>query len=782
MSRPERARVSRVLNAYYRIEQDPTADAKDTSEVNLDEKGFDAQKYFDTTISWKDMTTVRKLAKALDREVQDLDAEMQELVFENYSKFTHAAGVIKQMKFCFEGMQPDINLLEQQVDRLSGCQRRVEDGVDKRAYQIDDHLKQQRVCKKLQVLFALPDTLKRCLDHGQYGQAVEAYCSSSDFLRQYTHVPTFNKVLLEAEHQMQQIGSALETRLRAPYLSVDEAVNSSVTLLDMGKDQAKVAQEYLGGRMAVLRKDLERCFDPEPLGGFPFEHVPVAELTKDQKELRRPESVALHGACWRAAELYVPQLCDAVEGFQKIVDGRAESCINENSLPDFASARVEEMCDRFTKLIEQNCPSTRVLVSCVHLLRDGLRRLHLSIPAQLTRIFTDFLCRTASCKLRGTFAEAATATVQEFINLHAKCSNASLDGVLEQIAKTEQVVMMRYFRVLTDCQALLSLLNFERASCTRLVGELRENLVMLLLTFVEVCHRYIGQDPQCGRYLDESLAAAPVLPLPEMAQVDDLEWNGVFALALVRVGRHLELKAINKVFDVARDLFSEGVGGSANASAYLAPHPASLQAVRFAAQGVMTHYVQVSGQKLAYSLRNFVQNKNWMTVPEPRSPSILVEKTLAKEVHTLDAQVARLLGDPRKPRASDRRPLRHLKTEMELEIERLVVKQKQVFKPIPFNRNGAIGGILRIAFKALYEYLREETFSSNGVQQIQLDCAFLAEVVRDYAEMEDVGALESLLDEAVVSAQQRSEGAVLLQTSAVEALIMERRGQGGGQT
>merc|ERR1719188_1194991 len=146
-----------------------------------------------------------------------------------------------------------------------------------------------------------------------------------------------------------------------------------------------------------------------------------------------------------------------------------------------------------------------------------------------------------------------------------------------------------------------------------------------------------------------------------------------------------------------------------------------------------------------------------MTVREPRGPSPFYEKILAKEVHAFDAQLARILGDPRRPKPPERRPLRHAKTEMQLELERLVVRKRSVFEPIPFNRNGAIVGILRIAFKALYEYMREETFAQFGVQQIQVDTAFLAEVIREFVEMDDSGALESLLDEAVVSAQQRCE-------------------------
>merc|ERR1712113_1147820 len=109
------------------------------------------------------------------------------------------------------------------------------------------------------------------------------------------------------------------------------------------------------------------------------------------------------------------------------------------------------------------------------------------------------------------------------------------------------------------------------------------------------------------------------------------------------------------------------------------------------------------------------------------------------------------------------------------EAERLWARGLQVFAPIPFNRNGAIVGILRIAFKALYEYMREETFAKFGLQQIQVDCAFLMEVVRDFVEAEDASVLDSLLDEVVTSASQRCDDPVLMDASVVEALCDEKK-------
>lgn len=351
--------------------------------------------------------------------------------------------------------------------------------------------------------------------------------------------------------------------------------------------------------------------------------------------------------------------------------------------------------------------------------------------------------------------------------------NSGLDDVLEEVARTEQSLIMHGFTALTDCQPLLNLLGSDRPACKQLVQGLHEQLITWFMAFVEACHAYVGHELTEVRILDPSLPVMPRVAVAELEAVSQLDWSGLFGLAMVRIGRHLEVKAIHKVWGVAKDLFA--AGGEVGA-AELVPHPAVIKATRGAAQSVITHYAHRSGQRLAHFFRNSIQSRNWMTVREPRDPRLVVEMVL-KEVHAFDAQLARILGDPRKPRevSHHRCTLGRFKNSMELEMERLWAKKLQVFAPIPFNRNGAIVGILRIAFKALYEYMREETFAKFGLQQIQVDCAFLAEVVRDFVEAEDAGVLDSLLDEVVTSASQRCDDPVLMDASVVEALCDEKK-------
>ncbi|CAK9113999.1 Vacuolar protein sorting-associated protein 51 homolog (Protein fat-free homolog) [Durusdinium trenchii] len=460
---PERRRVGALLNAYYHIEGTEKKDAPGSTGSDLDRQGFDAKRYFDGMVSSGQLPELVKRANELDAEIKDLDGDMQMLVYENYSKFIRATDVIKQMKFTIEGLDPDLKVLEGNVSRITDHQKKVEDGVSGRAGEIEGLLKQQRICRKLQVLFELPSTLQKCLDRKAYGEAVEAYCCCSGFLRQYRHMPTFQKVLEEVELQMGRIRVALEERLRSPELSVDEAVNSSVTLLDLGEDQVKVVSEYLTGRTATLRRSLSDCFAPSAADAPAVE----GELTKDQEELRRPESMALHTACGKATEAYVPPLCDAVEGFQKLLEVRNASgaTVDENVLPDFVSARIEDLCERITQLVDQKVPPSRVLVSCIHSVRDSLRRLHSLLPALLTRLFRSFLTRTAMDAMRSLFATACSQMTSELCKLHGECKNlgesssSGLDDVLEEIAKTEQALIMNGFTALTECQPLQSLLG-----------------------------------------------------------------------------------------------------------------------------------------------------------------------------------------------------------------------------------------------------------------------------------------------------------------------------------
>mmetsp|Transcript_129758 Transcript_129758/g.403559 ORF Transcript_129758/g.403559 Transcript_129758/m.403559 type:complete len:303 (-) Transcript_129758:38-946(-) len=295
-------------------------------------------------------------------------------------------------------------------------------------------------------------------------------------------------------------------------------------------------------------------------------------------------------------------------------------------------------------------------------------------------------------------------------------------------------------------------------------------VLALLLTFSKVGWACCGQEPRVDPELPVALS---VVPVQLQEAVGALEWVGLFGLALVWLGRRWEERVVGKVSATARELLAGTLTGADGPGSM--PEGAVARATQAATEAAITHFSQVSGQRLAHFLRNSLRGRDWLAAKEPREPSLVVE-TVIKEVNVFDAQLARILGDPRKPRGSSHRRVFNLnKTSMELELERMMAKKLQAFAPVPFSRKGAVAGILRIAFKALYEYVREQTFAKFGLQQVQVDANLLAELLRDFVDSEDANTLSSVLGEVVHSASQRCVEPVLMEERAVEVLCDQKK-------
>jgi len=798
-----RRRVGNLLNAYYQLEEKKEPVAPVNSTEDPDRSGFDVKRYFDSMVTSGQLPDLVKRSANLDSEIRSLDAEMQALVYRNYSKFIHATDVIKEMKSSIDGLDADLVQLQTSAARMKDRQHEADEVMTGNAQKLKSELRKQRLAKSVKVLFDLPWTLQSCCDTGAYRNAVQAYSNCAPFLRQHDKIPALQQVLQETEKQMSLIRGSLQERLGSA-VSVGEATDCAATLLDIGEKDDLLVKLYLDGRREMLSRSLESCFkadaplpdpsflpvilkEPEPLVPEPLSATEEGADADGQQEkqeedvLQRPESILLQNVCGRLLENFAPQLQKAVEGFQDLF-GRTKATAEINAehlLSEFVSHIITALCNHVTTLVQVKCPPTRVLVACVRSVRDSLQQMSSILPRSSTKVLTAFLNNTASKALVTLFSEAAAQLVGELVKLEAVCTqlqmarSPGLDAVLDEIAKTEQAVIMHGFQALAECQPLLELCQ-DRYARSQLLRDLHSQLITFFLSFVEACYTYIGKEPTEAHSLDPSLPVLPRAAVDEVASFGAVKWGGLFALALVRIGRHLEVKAMVKVWAVAKDLFANG-GDAGVSAADLQPNQAAIRAARAAAQAMITHYVFVSGQHLAGLLRNAFEDKNWLTAREPRDPQLVVDFVL-KEVHVCDCQLSRILGDPRKPPEVKHRALaRQTRNAMELEMERLWAKKLQVFAPVPFNRNGAVLGILRIAFKALCENTRERTFAKYGLQQVQVDCAFFAEVMREFVEEEDAVVLDSLLDEAINSASHRCIEPILMEDMIVQAVCDEKK-------
>ncbi|CAK0896242.1 unnamed protein product [Prorocentrum cordatum] len=754
---PQRRRVGAMLSAYYGIDVTGGAAAQASARPAkpIDREGFDAKQHFESVVSTGLVVDVVKQANELDEEVRDLDGDNQMVAYENYSKFIRETDVIKQIKTSMDELKPDLGRLEQSFEKIIAGQRKVDAGVSGRAHEIEALLKQQALFSKLKVLMDLPTTLAKCLEKESYSNACRAYSCCAPFLRQHKGIPAFQRIIEDVEHQMSRIRSALRARLKSPSTPVDEAVNGSLTLLDLGEDYAKITREFLQGRTATLQGVLSESSAPAADSGKP--------------------GAVLQSASTAAAERYLPVIRDTIVGMRKIqgtLPASEVEAADGSALPDFVAARLEDLSDRIGRHAEKRDVPVDTLVECMQVLRASLGQLEPLMPELVARLTHELLAHQAGLGIGGLFSAAVVAAAAELGRLRCECQrleeskSRSVDGLLEEVGSAERALASGVQQAVQLCQPLLSATALikpqDGRAAKQLVSTLDRQLSDLCSALAEAC-----------RACAAGGAADPVRR-PELEALAKLDRaGGLFSLALLALGRRLEEKVFGGAWAKARDLCAD----LDSTAAELAPCPALLAATRSASEAAMARYVATCAERLGGILRDAMKGRDWKSSWELDGPSLVLEMVFKEKStpatcssgacwRTAEAAGSRPPGGsttatgPRRGGAGD------------------AVGEETAGVPSGATppETGAVAGILQLAFGTLDECVRGETFGRSGLQQVQVDCEMLADISRDFVEeWEDASVLENALREVMELAKKNCSDPVLMETSVVEQLCDRKK-------
>jgi len=825
-TRPRRAKA--LLNAYYSLPASSNVSnaASPSSTVDpvseLDRQGFDAKRYFDKLVHTGELSqeAVAARSAALDLEIQQLDSALQSLVHDNYKQFTRAAGVISRMKEgIIEQLEPDFDNLEEHIKNMTEYEEVAESGVESNCIKLEEIIKKQQACHKLEVLFGLPATLSRHLHSGNYRSAADIFQCCEPFLRRHREVASFDDVLQASEKIVEELKSALEIRIKKEDQETPAAARDAFTLLRLKEPIDKVGRTFLAGRRAVLKGILRVLSKPEfsstvdekdATSTVQDEAEAKAEAgaadraTQLQQDMHLPESRIFERATNIVSSRYLPTLLESVRAFSALQDEEEETQTAKpmnNPIVEFVTGTLDEAFEQLLSLLRKRQPPAQVVVSSLECCRNALSPLKDLLPSAISPLLRNFLQSVALDSLAGFFQKANDTVMSELDVLRGHCAaleeqpDITSKEILETIAKTEQALLVAAFTALSGSQPLLSLLQDASDAETRLVHELHRSITNFFMAIVDTCLYYIKEDPasmreKCGLPLEASpsaasgtrrsssssssspaataaaTAAAAAAAAAAAKNASPLaaslwQWSGIFGLSLVRMGRHFEVKVIAKVWAIAADLF-----GASAAVSVLTPPQSVVRATRLAAQAVITRYAEIRGHVLSNYFREAMEGHEWSLLREPRH-SFLVRKVVS-EMSISNGQLSKVLADHRK--ATERRPLILTKSAMEQEMERMLAKKIQTYAPAPFNRNGVEVAILRISFKALMEIAREQRFAKFGLQQLQVDCALLSNFAQNLVDFESSSALCSLLSEALHSAMNRCVEPELMSSSMVEAL------------
>ena len=678
-----------------------------------------------------------------------------------------------------QDMETQMVALERNMSTISSASESVDSSLSARRGQLEKLNGAKKNLTKLQFIMDLPSRLQRCVRDESYEAAVEDFRKARRILRAVGSVSSFRGIQDEATIIMKRLAQVLSARLQQPALTPDILGGTTKLLLELDGNEGMLLKEYLTRRRRDLHEMLTSFpsssspFDADTAdadgGGIPPSPEEPAVCDDDPSLPAAARDVANLGAVfapmlmslytdWNhlfAADAPEPVLADATSSHEHPLDGDAKEVMILDALQELAGGYIE-VCRR--RLQEEKVEPEQLLQG-VSKLVGALGELHELVPQaklmqRATRAAETLAKRAMDVELQslqdrlaesvaGTHGSGTSSTLQE--QLHAASSGIALH-VRDALASTAPLIVP-----LCD---LLSL-------------------------------RPDGMAKHLVTRLNTAILSMAKISLQPTSHIDSVLARAGLCLHMVSTGV-AQVPAMLKA-----QLAPHGLSGAALGFESIS----MVREMQFSADALLERFVEMQAQKLSLDVSTRIQTTDWLKCPAPHQITPFVDRTI-RELRTMQMLAAQILpGDsarsmlPQGPFASTRSSAATLmqqtashqpasSTAIHKDLQRMFAR-KISFSTTPSGGGsktsvqGMLTHVTKLTLKTLVEEVRLKTFCREGFQQVQLDCAFLRWILP--TNVDDEGAVLALLDEAIISCQERSLDPIALEFTQMEGICEAKR-------
>ena len=148
-------RLEELMTGYYGM------DNTSSSSTDIDSSSFDLSSHLTTLLRTSTYASLFTLDTCLVSEMASLDTNLQNLVYENYTKFISATDTIRSMKSNVACMQEDMSCVLSHMDTMETISNSIEKIILPKREKMMDHLAKKRLLERLEILYHLPQRLSR---------------------------------------------------------------------------------------------------------------------------------------------------------------------------------------------------------------------------------------------------------------------------------------------------------------------------------------------------------------------------------------------------------------------------------------------------------------------------------------------------------------------------------------------------------------------------------------------------------------------------------------------
>ncbi|KAH7279277.1 hypothetical protein KP509_37G013400 [Ceratopteris richardii] len=719
-------RVRDLLSSFYADEDEhaqssPTLTRRDTLQA-INTKDFDADRYMTSLVRRTNLDGLLQKDVEMAAEIKNLDSDMQMLVYENYNKFISATDTIRRMKENIGGMESNVERLLEKVTAV----RTKSDGVNASLFERRERIEElngtRGLLRKVQFVFDLPVRLRKCLKAEVYADAVNSYKGALPILKAYGNT-SFQKCKQESDEMIEKVTRQLQSR-------------------------AVLSTETVENR---------------------------AEAVRLLQELNYPD--------------FFTDFRQSASAFRGIFPtGEKKFTMAATKLFNDYLASIQK-----SLVPENGDPSAKGLITVLKILSTDVPQMDGVLP---DADFSELALQAAEAALRQHVAKRFKGVCDKLLGIIIVANNSKFSESVEPCSDTEKpleslllnaedIILQGSLDVLRDLKELVDdrvkdTTKWHSLYVELVQGGVQDLFVTLNTHFLDMFCSTGYENPKQDKFTEENKRKIAVS-------------TGTILL-LARFSMYVEKVAVPKITEeIARSFVGGGARGPEDRPAFIPTEICRL--FRATGERLIEHYISMQSKRLSTLIKKSVTTPNWLKYKEPREVRMFVD-LLLQEVGTMSREVKQLL-DPGTVRTHGRsdstgsagssrsNPLREERSGrtsvsqrarsrlLERDIAKLFKQKIEIFTKLEFTQTSVISTVIKLCLKSFQEYVRLETFSRSGFQQIQVDTQYLREALRDF--VYDEAIVHFLLDEVCSSAAERCLDPTPFESAVLDKLIQAKK-------
>eukprot|EP01018_Ginkgo_biloba_P011119 Gb_16420 [translate_table: standard] len=762
----EKAKRTRdLLTSFYGDDSIPSngLTRSDTMQA-INSPDFDPDRYMKSLIGRTNVEGLLQRHVGMAAEIKNLDSDLQMLVYENYNKFISATDTIRRMKDNVVGMESNMEQLLYKITSVQSKSDGVNASLFERRERIEKLNRTRSLLRKVQFIYDLPTRLRKCIESEAYADAVKYYVGALPVLKVYGQ-SSFEACKKESEEAIGTVIKHLQTRLFTDSEPVEARAEAVVLLRQLGFPvdnlKTKVLEAKLDHFLSELQADARQ---QKPAVSDMNKETLGSPASKHPVETSKKDSIGEFAKTVTAYRIIFPNS-------EKRLTEVATDLFNKH----FASMQQPEGNTSAVKLI-----------AALRIICADVRRMHEVLPE----------AGLPDCALK-----AAEGAIRQHVSQMFGCLYSQVTGAVailqphkkeregaEKIKPLQMAleggksaILQGSLNILWDFRQLLDdslevLVKLRDMYIDWVQGGFQDLFTSLEDFFLSLSRGTVSRD---GKPL-----------LTEKLQTDKVSAGTVLVLAQLSV--FIEHVAVPKITEEIATAFSGGGARSYDEGPAFVPAEIC-RIFRSTGENLLHLYINMQTRKLSLLVKKSVATPNWLKYKEPRDVRMFVD-LLLQELKAVEVEVQQVLnhGPPRKHRRSDStgstnssrsNQIREDRTSrsstqrarsrlLESHVAKLFKQKVEIFTKLEYTQESVVSTIVKMCLKSFQEYVRLETFSRSGFQQIQLDTQFLRDPLKEL--VEDEAVIDFLLDEVCVATAERCLDPIPLEPAILDKLIQAK--------